>query len=170
MHTILVDFTSAMQLKNLLELCFFIPYLTCRCSFDFNFFPGLFLMEAPDYSPFIRDDLSFQNISWVLLSQMSLPLHFPSVGLASLPPIPFVSKILIHCWDEILSFFLIQIYLTHNIALVLGIQHNDLIHVCMYVCILVNLNLWNSRSSSRWKEALVFVPLRLNDADDLLVC
>lgn len=43
-------------------------------------------MEAPDYSPFIRDDLSFPK--YILSSPVPnvSAFHFPSVGLASLPP------------------------------------------------------------------------------------
>lgn len=47
-------------------------------------------MEAPDYSPFTRDDLSFPKyILSSLVSNVSA-LHFPSAGLASLPPLLLV--------------------------------------------------------------------------------
>ena len=43
-------------------------------------------MEAPDYSPFVRDDLSFPKYILSFPVPNVSALHFPSAGLASLPP------------------------------------------------------------------------------------
>ena len=43
-------------------------------------------MEAPDYYPFTRDDLSFPKYILSSLVPNVSALHFPSAGLASLSP------------------------------------------------------------------------------------